>query len=49
MPDVLVLADRGKREDGMARIAIQMAKLGYDMAAGRIAAWSRKVATGYSR
>jgi pyruvate/2-oxoglutarate dehydrogenase complex dihydrolipoamide acyltransferase (E2) component len=33
----------------MARIAIQMAKLGYDMAAGRIAAWSRKVGDSITR
>ena len=33
----------------MARIAIQMAKLGYDMATGRIAAWSRKVGDSITR
>ena len=27
----------------MARIPVQMAKLGYDMATGHIASWSRKV------
>jgi len=33
----------------MARIAVLMAKLGYDMAAGRIAAWSRKVGDSVTR
>ena len=33
----------------MARIAVQMAKLGYDMATGRISAWSRKVGDSITR
>lgn len=33
----------------MARIPVQMAKLGYDMTTGRIAAWSRKVGDSVAR
>lgn len=33
----------------MARIPVQMAKLGYDMEKGRIASWSRKVGDKISR
>lgn len=33
----------------MARIPVHMAKLGYDMATGRIASWSRKVGDSITR